>query len=594
MKLRGIIFFAVLVLIGLWASWQWIFCRFYVPPGFMAVLVAKEGKPLPPGQILAKAGQMGVQEDVLGEGRHFRNPIIFEWRLEPCVTILPGKVGVVTSKVGANLPQGEFLADRGQKGVWRGVLGPGRYRMNPSAYQIDIHDAISIPIGYVGVVTSLAGKPAVPGEFAGLKEKGVRGDILQPGLFFVNPKEFKIDVLEVGVNQISMQGKEGGAVITKGQILSQNRAVDELQFKVLEKQADQRQEYADQEQSTLSQAARPRQSLLGAASSSDAVGGKLKKEDKDEKRRQGTAPASRAMPAEADAKPTALAFVVNQFVGFPSRDGFEISLDMTVELELEPARIARVFRDYGDLPAVAEKIIIPQILSVSRLKGSAYRATDFIVGEGREKFQSDLTEALRKSLSERQIKVHNALIRHVNVPDQILGPIQQRSIAQEQNLTNQERQNTARKQAELNTEQSLIEQRGAEVAQETAKLRAEIQAQKEKQVAEIKADSVKQAAEIARQTASLRAERVKKLGRAEAEAIERVEGEKARGFIAKTKALGDPMAFNMAEFAKALNPGVKITIIHAGEGTLWTDLERATLGELGGAKIVGEKSKSAP
>ena len=36
--------------------------------------------------------------------------------------IPPGKIGVVTSKVGKELPEGEFLADAGQKGIWRTVL----------------------------------------------------------------------------------------------------------------------------------------------------------------------------------------------------------------------------------------------------------------------------------------------------------------------------------------------------------------------------------------------------------------------------------------------------------------------------------------
>ncbi len=595
--LRSSLFF-LLCLFAVWGAWKWFFCRFYVPPGMMAVVISKQGKPLPPGQILAKAGQKGVQEDVLGEGRHFLNPITYDWRIVPCATILPGQVGVVTSKVGLDLPQGAFLAERGQKGIWHGVLGPGRYRLNPYGYQIDIADAISIPIGYVGVVTSLAGEPAPPGEFAGSNQKGIRSDILQPGLYFVNPKEFKIDVLEVGVNQISMQGKAGGAVLTKSQITSQNRAIDNLQFKVLENQAAQRDEYASQEQSILSQTTR-RQRKIGNESK-DKTSQKNKKIDSQGLPEEAGAPVLFSEPTP-EANPTTAAgfypsqtipaFVVNQFVEFPSRDGFEISLDMTVELELEPARIAKMFRDYGDLPAVAEKIIIPQILSVSRLKGSAYRAVDFIVGEGREKFQNDLTDALRRSLLERQIRVHNALIRHVNVPSQILDPIQQRSIAQEQDLTNQERQNTARKQAQLNTEQTLIEQRGAEVAQETAKLRAEIKALKEKEVAEIEADGVRQAAEIARQTAALRAERVMKLGRAEAEAIKRVEGEKANGFILKTRALGDPDAFNMVELSNSLNPEIKITILHAGEGTLWTDLERATLGDLGGAKKLNDSSK---
>lgn len=130
---------------------------------------------------------------------------------------------------------------------------------------------------------------------------------------------------------------------------------------------------------------------------------------------------------------------------------FEIGLDMSAEFEFLPEHIAWIYRSYGDLPAVADKIIMPQILSVSRLKGSAYRAKDFIVGEGREKFQNDLTDTLAKILAERRIIIHSALIRHVNVPLQILDPLQQASVAVEQDLTNKEKQNTARKQAELNT-----------------------------------------------------------------------------------------------------------------------------------------------
>ncbi len=589
-----IIVSAILMVVAVWIAWQWFFCRFYVPPGQMAVIIAKDGKALPPGQMLARKGQKGVQEEVLGEGRHFLNPVAFEHRIQPLVNIPTGKVGVVTAKVGDELPQGEFLANPGQKGIRRGALGPGRYRLNPYGYQIDINDAISVPIGYVGVVTSLAGARAPEGGFAKANQKGIREDILQPGLYYVNPKEYKIDVLEVGVNQVSMQGKTGGAVITKGQIQTQNKAIDELQFNVLQNQAAQREEYVRQEGG----------STLGVNTGSFFE--KRSADDWDSKDRSGgktPAPAATAAargqamqtPQAPSARPgePAPSFVLNQFVEFPSRDGFDISLDMTVEFELQPDRIARIFRDYGDLPAVVEKIIMPQILSVSRLKGSAYRATDFIVGEGREKFQTDLTDALKRSLAERNIAVHNALIRHVNVPAQILEPIQQSSVAQEQDLTNQEKQKTARKQAELNTEQQLIEQRGAEVAQETAKLKAEIKAQQEKQVAEISADTVRQVATVEKETALIRADKVRKLGRAQAETIQRVEGEKAKGFVMKTQALGDPMAYNLAEFAKGISNDIQIRILHAGPGTLWTDLEKATLGEMGGAKVLQENQKPA-
>jgi hypothetical protein len=245
----GVVVGAIVALAGSWLAWQWGFCRFYVAPGQMAIINAKSGEALAPGQILAKPGQQGIQEQVLGEGRHFLNPWLYEIKIVPVVTIPPGKVGVVTSKIGAELPPGEFLAEPGQKGIWRGVLGPGKHRLNPYGYQIDIADAISIPVGYVGVVTSLSGKQTTPDAFAGPGEKGVRRDILQPGLYYVNPKELQVDLLEIGVNQVSLLGKTGGEVITKGKMASQNVAMEGLQKRALAEQMEKRMDYVAQQRS---------------------------------------------------------------------------------------------------------------------------------------------------------------------------------------------------------------------------------------------------------------------------------------------------------------------------------------------------------
>jgi hypothetical protein len=271
-------------------------------------------------------------------------------------------------------------------------------------------------------------------------------------------------------------------------------------------------------------------------------------------------------------------------VSFPSRDGFDIQLDMTVEFEFLPKSIAIIYKSYGDLPQVVDKIILPQIQSVSRLKGSAYRAMNFIVGEGREKFQNDLRTSLEAILSAKNIVVHNTLIRHVSVPDQILDPIQKASIAVEMDLTNKEKQNTAKKQAELNTELSLIEQRERQVLEETQKLKEEIAASQRKTVAEIGATAKLNVSEIAKETAFVRANTTEKLGKAKADVIRLVEGEKANGFFYKIEAVKDPVAFNLYQFANTLNPNVQIQILHSGEGTLWTDLKGARLADLTGAK----------
>ena len=83
MKKGPLLGILALLLMGLsWGCWMWFFCRFYVPPNYMAIITAKIGEPLPPDKILASKGQLGVQEDVLGEGRHFLNPIFYTRKIQ--------------------------------------------------------------------------------------------------------------------------------------------------------------------------------------------------------------------------------------------------------------------------------------------------------------------------------------------------------------------------------------------------------------------------------------------------------------------------------------------------------------------------------
>ncbi|MBQ6916118.1 MAG: hypothetical protein IJQ65_10370, partial [Kiritimatiellae bacterium] len=204
-------------------AFLWNFCRVYVPEGHMAIVTAKTGRPLPPGRILAEPGEKGVQRVPLAEGRHFLNPVNNDWKIVRAITIPAGSIGIVTSKTGKELAPGEILAlDDDSKGVWRRVLGPGSYRLNPEGYDVKTVSAINIPVGYVGVVTSLTGRPAAQGQFAATGEKGVLEKILQPGLYYVNPRAYQVDVVEVGMNQVSIVGKSGTVVLTKAQAASAN------------------------------------------------------------------------------------------------------------------------------------------------------------------------------------------------------------------------------------------------------------------------------------------------------------------------------------------------------------------------------------
>ena len=185
---------------------------FNVPSGHMLVTVSMFGEPLKEGQILAGSGQKGVREQVLGEGWHFVWPILFETELKKNSVvpgqqtvegvIEPAKVGIVKALGGEPLPPGVFLADRGQQGIWREVLLPGSYRLNPYGFEVKLVDMVEIKPGNVGVLRRKLGADG-PTEFAsGPNEKGIlRDKVLEPGLYPVNTEEYEVISCPIGIYQ---------------------------------------------------------------------------------------------------------------------------------------------------------------------------------------------------------------------------------------------------------------------------------------------------------------------------------------------------------------------------------------------------------
>ena len=317
---------------GIFARFTWSTFFKYVDRGEMLVIISKTGDALPAGQILAEPGQKGIRKVVLGEGRHFVWPILYETEIKRCIDIAPGEIGIVRSKIGKDLGAGEILADEGDKGIRKRVLPPGRHRLNPYGYEVETRKATEIPPGYVGFVTSLAGVEA-KGRFAEEGEKGVLRDVLPPGLYYLNPFEYDVQTVEIGVNQISFLEND------------------------------------------------------------------------------------------------------NAQIKFPSEDGFEIDIDATVEWELHPKHVADVMIEFGDRTAIEEKVIRPQSKSISRLQGSTYGAKDFLLGEGREKFQRTFTQELSDICESKNITVHSAFIRRIVVPDTLLDPIKEAFVSVEKQKT---------------------------------------------------------------------------------------------------------------------------------------------------------------
>ncbi len=192
---------AVAALIVVFASYN--ACRIEVPTGFQAVLIHRTGTDLPAVAVIAPPAKnggfsKGIQPGVLTEGRYFYNPFYWDWEIYEQKEIPVGKIGVRISLAGEDLPPGEILAKVGQKGILEEVLKPGRYPYNPYAEAIVLHDPVTIPAGFQGVVTLLAGKPPKdPNVFlVGPGERGVQKQTLMPGTYFLNPYETRVSLVD--------------------------------------------------------------------------------------------------------------------------------------------------------------------------------------------------------------------------------------------------------------------------------------------------------------------------------------------------------------------------------------------------------------
>jgi hypothetical protein len=221
-----------LALFALYEGFEWTVNRVYVPEGKSLLLRYKgplfltwNNKYAVPGHF-AQEGEIGVKEKMPGPGRHFYCPIWWERTIVDDVVVKPGELAIVTSKLGEDLPSGQFLVDGDlgevkSKGILRRTFGPGRYRINSYGYEVSIvksaqadsgngqikHSGwVHVYPGYVGVVTCLTDNAALG------RKAGIQADTLPPGLYPINPREMQIDLLSIGYNaeDLATEKKQDG------------------------------------------------------------------------------------------------------------------------------------------------------------------------------------------------------------------------------------------------------------------------------------------------------------------------------------------------------------------------------------------------
>jgi hypothetical protein len=539
-NLIKLVLILVVLLFATYEAFKWTVMRVYVPPGKALKVTSKFGKALPPELIAVPrdwSGYKGVQEELLGPGRYFLNPVTHDWELVDLITIPAGDpsrwewdargrltdpqscpmIGLVSARQGKTAPQGSEVVDVGYRGIQKDVLTPGVYKLNPHVYEVNVLPAVVVPPGSVGVVTRLVGTTAPASDaapamqpagselsrvVADAHQRGVLMDVLQPGVYYKNPRVEKVDIVAVGYDQIT----------------------------------------------------------------------------------------TRHSPQESP----------DNAIKFYSHDGYLVEADFTVVWGRAPSEAPKILAGIGNTEQVEANIISPAMKAACQNVGANYTAKELIQGITRSKFQDELSASLEQQVQSRNVHILLALVRNVTVKDKqgqdatngLLATIQRTNIEVENQLTFKQKTDTAKVKARLDAEQKLVEVAKETVTSESAVKVANIFADAQKKAAEIDAQRQVEVASIQAQVAALEAQTTQILGKANAD-VDRMKNEaEAKGAQMMVQALGSPQAYNMYTFAKNFEPR-DVRLIFAGQGTFWTDLK--SFQELGGAtQVMDEQAPKKP
>jgi hypothetical protein len=197
------------------------------------------------------------------------------------------------------------------------------------------------------------------------------------------------------------------------------------------------------------------------------------------------------------------------------------------------------------------------------------------VGNDREKYQSASLGEFHNVLDAKQISLLYGLVRHVYIPEQVRKPIQMSFIADELTLTREQEQETAKEEANLREAEEQVTLASKTIEVDTKKQVAAREAEGDREAETIRAETIRLVAAIEKETAALEAEAEKVKGEAENKGKQMIQEATADRFRLAVEAFGTPQAYNHWIFASGLPEDVKLQLLYAGQGTLWTDMNQA-------------------
>lgn len=525
-------------------------------------------KSLPDGRIIATKGEAGYQAQTLAPGLYW-GKWIWQYAIDmtPFTIIPEGKIGLVLSKDGKEIPTGRILARKvdsdnfqdataflnngGQKGRQTAFITTGSYRINTFLFEIVIADQIKIFENMVGIVTALDGEPIPLGQIAGkfvdghnnfqdfdafLGQGGNRGlqpQVMLAGSYYINSWAVQIEQIPmtdvpigyVGV-VISYIGEDGqdvtGEHFKHGNIVSKGQ------------------------RGVWMEPLGPGKYALNKYTT------KLE-----------PVPTTNLVLNWADARSESHNLDHNlSTITVRSRDGFPFNLDVSQIIHVPANEAPKVIARFGSMTNLVSQVLEPTIGNYFRNSAQESDVISFL--STRKERQESARNHIKVVLDEYNVNAVDTLIGDIVPPDSLMKTLTDRKIAEEeqktyqtQKMAQEQRQGMEKETAIADMQKEIVRaSQSVEIAQRTAdatvkkaegdatslKLNVNAEAEATKMRANAEAEATKARAgaqaEATKLNASAEAEKISKTGLAEAEKIMAIGKSTAEAYQLQVSAMG--------------------------------------------------------
>ncbi len=439
--------------------------------------------------FLRNGGQKGPQIDVLPPGKYRINAYLFRLRAVPAVIVTPGQVAVVSARDGKPLETGRLLARRteghtafqdgeafiangGQRGPQIELLLPGRYRINTDLFGADIQPATIVDANQVGLVTAKDGEPLpvdelvaasvsghndfqdAPAFLANGGQRGPQYDLLKPGTYYINPLMFDTKLDSVAIVQrgevavlVSNVGKEPEVLAQEERLAGKERYVVPRGYRGIQAEVAGPGVYYLNRWAYIAYII-PTTNLTVDWAEETAV-------------------------TDSGTEPGAQRVQLFNPLSVISRDGFEMKVSVKVIMRVRPEQAPLMVAKIGSVQNLIDHVIHPMIDSSFRNQASSTEAMAFMQDRAIE--QEKAEDRAREELEKYHVECVRVLISQIILPKELMDiqtrrviAAQQQAMYVEQQRSEQQRIATENTRAQADKQIELVSaQIGVQIAEQT-------------------------------------------------------------------------------------------------------------------------------